>query len=145
MVSHSIDSNVVFDQQVEREFDLWAHLKQVKACSFNKALKRKRERDEEINLCSSFSSLGISRKSKPLSLEARMKKLCLGATTDDLGDSIANESCAIVQDAKTTSNCVFGGVGAVGQHNLSQKCDDAVLPPMQDGSSLSLGDSVREW
>ena len=67
-----------------------------------------------------------------------MKKLCLGATTDDLGDSRADESCAIVQDAKTTSNCVFGGVGAVGQHNLSQKCDDAVLPPMQDGSSLSI-------
>ena len=76
MVNHSIALNHVYYQYGEPKFDLWAHLKQIKSFSFNRAIKRKRERNEETSLCSVFNSLAIARR-KPISLETAMKKLCL--------------------------------------------------------------------
>ena len=73
MVSHFCNSSLVAIK--EPVFDLWGHLKSIKECSFNTAIKRKRELDEDASLCSTFGSLELSRKKVPI--ESLMKKLCL--------------------------------------------------------------------
>ena len=117
--------------------DLWVHLKQIKLSSFNRANKRKREREEETNLCSVFKSLEIAKR-KPFSLEAAMKKLCLTNPGEDSEDDNAVEACNNGQDAKTTTKDVsVVSVGDLLQLKKTQDCVDDAQTPLQDGSVLS--------
>ena len=76
MVSHVYCTNLAMLKDPLNEFNLWEHLKAVKSSSFNRAIKRKRQRDNDIALCDSLGSLQISR-SKHVPVESMFKKLCI--------------------------------------------------------------------
>ena len=78
MVSHVIDSNVVYAQKTDANephiVDLWQHLTNVKACSFVRAASIKRARDDEKSLCRGFERLHVR---KAVDLCDEFKKLCV--------------------------------------------------------------------
>ena len=110
MASHCLPILTVFPQH-----DLWGHILQIHNCSFNRAVKRKREREEDAELCKSFGNMMI-RKDKDLTLDAAFKKLCLQ------DDGLSHPVNAQDIDVKTTSSgseaCLFDS------HKLQDANDD---------------------
>ena len=60
----------------EWKADMWNHMLRIKNCSFSRALKRRNDALEDLDLCESFDSMSLSRK-KNESLESKMKRLCI--------------------------------------------------------------------
>ena len=92
--------------------DLWSHLVEIKSCSFNRAIKRKRDLDQEKSLCGSMDGLKISR-SRSVSLPEAFKKLCVDdgsmPEASESEEKDAGEPCSAV-GVKTTSPEVFSSV-----------------------------------
>ena len=78
----NVDIVEVVDSDRSWRLDLWQHLKDVKLCSFSKAIKRKKEVEADAMLCDSLGAMRLSRV-KDDSLETKLKKLCIGNEDED--------------------------------------------------------------
>ena len=140
MVSHSLCNVSMFSKTPEPIPDLWSHLVEVHRTSFRRSIQRKREREEEESLCSSFGSLSFSRKNEE-SIESSFKKLCLNDLVPDPSIKTQMKTTSHTQACSVGVKSSVRGLRDAAGSDAAKKCvarvlleEDCSLQGKEDGS-----------